>query len=57
MTNGDKIRLMNNKELAEFFNKNDCCAFCSHFNDTSCGCFIRLCDEGFDEYINQEIEE
>jgi len=53
MTNGDKIRSMNNEELASFVRRCKCCAY----SYPSGLCDNTKCREGTIEYLNQEVTE
>lgn len=58
MTNGDKIRAMSNRELAEFLfsaNYEDlACMSCPHKKDF---CTINGCIDGFEAWLNSEAED
>lgn len=58
MTNGDKIRAMSNRELAEFLFEADyedsACVVCPHKKGF---CTINGCIDGFEAWLNSEAED
>lgn len=60
MTNGDKIRAMSNRELAELLSRRDymnfSCNICPH-NPITCGDIKNGCDDGLEVWLNSEVED
>lgn len=60
MTNGDKIRAMSNRELAEFLFSADyedsACVVCPHGNKSICTA-EDSCIDGYEAWLNSPAEE
>lgn len=56
MTNAEKIRQMNNEDLAEFFDTHGVCGMCI-FHNYYTSCFGFDCADGILHWLEQESEE
>lgn len=54
MDNGDKIRSMNNEELARYLDELPACYLCA-YKDAQL-CVSKSCIEGIKEFLEQEVE-
>ena len=54
MTNGDRIRQMSNKELAEWIRNKISTCHCCAFDDTR-ECFENYCITGIKAYLDMEV--
>lgn len=61
MTNGDKIRAMSNRKLAEFLFNSDyeesACEVCPHRYTDDCAMKKTACFDGYEAWLNSEAED
>ena len=61
MPNGDKIRAMSNRELAEFLFEADyedyACVVCPHKYTDHCDTSGAACVDGYEAWLNSEVDD